>query len=212
MKDNYGLIKHAEMALKNNWGYVWGTFGQICDTNLLQQKCRQYPKEVGGKKIYILNNYMNKRVADCIGLIKAYIWEKNGKINYNPSEDLSADMAFNLAKEKGPISTMPEIKGLCVRFPGHVGIYIGKGEVIEAKGTYYGVIKTNLKERPWTHWYKHPHINYNSGNFVELLINGEDFKIKGQNINGRHYVELRALLEKLGYEVKWENKKVIIKG
>ena len=60
---------------------------------------------------------------------------------------MSADGAFEVAKEKGPIDTMPDIPGICVRYPGHMGIYIGNGEVIEARGTKYGVIKTKLKER-----------------------------------------------------------------
>ena len=38
--------------------------------------------------------------------------------------------------------------------PGHVGIYVGNGEVIEARGHLYGVVKTKLKDRPWTDWGK----------------------------------------------------------
>ena len=43
---------------------------------------------------------------------------------------------------------------------GHIGVYIGGGEVIEAMGTRYGVVKTQLAGRGWTHWLKIPGINY----------------------------------------------------
>jgi hypothetical protein len=35
---------------------------------------------------------------------------------------------------------------------GHVGLYIGNGKVIEARGADYGVVTTKLNERQWTHW------------------------------------------------------------
>ena len=43
---------------------------------------------------------------------------------------------------------------------GHVGIYIGNGYAIEAMGTRYGVVKTRVAARSWTHWLKIPYINY----------------------------------------------------
>lgn len=43
---------------------------------------------------------------------------------------------------------------------GHVGIYAGKGEVIEARGHEYGVVVTKLSERPWKNWGKCPFIEY----------------------------------------------------
>ena len=43
---------------------------------------------------------------------------------------------------------------------GHIGIYIGDGKVIEAMGTKYGVVETELAGRGWTHWLKVPYITY----------------------------------------------------
>ena len=36
----------------------------------------------------------------------------------------------------------------------------GNGEVIEAQGTAYGVVKTELNGRGWTKWLKIPNIKY----------------------------------------------------
>ena len=74
--------------------------------------------------------------------------------------DIGADSMYYNATEKGTINTIPEIPGLAVWFAGHIGIYIGDGLVIEAKGTKYGVVETNLTDGRWTHWLKIPYITY----------------------------------------------------
>ena len=38
MKTNIELVKHCEMALKEKWGYVWGTFGQVLTPTLFYEK------------------------------------------------------------------------------------------------------------------------------------------------------------------------------
>ena len=165
MKTNLGLVAYAKKALQEKWGYVWGTFGQVLTEQLLRQKIRQYPKEVGGYENFIRNNWLNKKTVDCVGLIKSYLWHYDGKIKYNPAQDKSADMMFDLAKDRGPISTLPEIPGLCLWKPGHIGIYTGYGQVIEAHGTKYGVIQTPIEgsgSTAWTHWLKCPYISYAS--------------------------------------------------
>lgn len=163
MLDNIGLVEHAKKALNENWGYVWGTFGQVLTYNLFQQKLNQYPIAVGKYKNFIKQNYINKRTVDCVGLIKSYIWNNNGKIIYNSQYDVSADGMYSKAIEKDNIENIPEIKGLCVWKKGHIGVYIGNGHVIEAHGTKYGVIQTPLKgdrATKWTHWLKCPYIEY----------------------------------------------------
>ena len=64
------------------------------------------------------------------------------------------------ATVKGDMSSMPDTPGLAVWHSGHIGVYIGGGEVIEAMGTKYGVVKTKLSERSWTAWLEIPYINY----------------------------------------------------
>ena len=44
--------------------------------------------------------------------------------------------------------------------PGHIGIYIGNGEIIEARGTRNGVIQSSIYDGVFTHWLKIPYINY----------------------------------------------------
>jgi hypothetical protein len=104
---------------------------------------------------------MGRKVADCVGLIKAFYWtDESGKFKYNPSTDVTADRLLELATEKGYIGTIPETPGVLVHKKGHVGIYIGNGKVIEARGTMQGVIQSNLSDLPWVAWSKCPYIQY----------------------------------------------------
>ena len=48
--------------------------------------------------------------------------------------DIGANQMYYNAKESGPISTIPDIPGLAVWHEGHIGVYIGNGQVIEAMG------------------------------------------------------------------------------
>ena len=163
-KNNLDLAQWAITAEKAGWGYVWGTYGRILTRSLFEMKLEQYPEDVGGYEEYIADNYIGKRTADCVGLIKGYSWydPQTESFGYavNGMPDLSANQIYDFAFEKGSIDTIPEIPGLLVWMDGHMGIYIGNGEVIEARGTYYGVVRTQLSRRGWQAWAKVPGITY----------------------------------------------------
>lgn len=163
MKSNKDLVKHVEMALAQKWGYVWGTFGMILTPTLFNQKLKQYPGGVGNHESFIRRTWLNRRTADCVGLIKSFIWWDGTNPRYNGSQDTSANGMYGRAKKKGPLSTIPEIPGICVWHKGHIGVYIGNGWVIEARGTTAGVIKSPLRgtgAARWSHWLECPFINY----------------------------------------------------
>lgn len=163
-KNNLDLAQWAIAAEKADWGYVWGTYGNILTRSLFEMKLEQYPEDVGRYEEYIADNYIGKRTADCVGLIKGYSWydPQTESFGYavNGMPDLSANQIYEYASEKGSIETIPEIPGLLVWMDGHVGVYIGNGEVIEAMGTHYGVVRTQLHRRNWQAWAKVPGITY----------------------------------------------------
>jgi uncharacterized protein YycO len=74
--------------------------------------------------------------------------------------DITADAMFDMASVKGTIGTIPEIPGLAVWHRGHIGIYIGGGQVVEAQNTHAGVIQTPLGQTGWTNWLRVPGISY----------------------------------------------------
>ena len=163
-KNNLDLVQWAKEAEKAHWGYVWGTFGEVLDEAKYLAKLSQYPNEVGKWSGFIKQHWIGGRTSDCVGLIKGYGWlnSETLEIEYNTNgmPDYGANQMYASATEKGSIDTIPEIPGLAVWHDGHIGIYIGGGEVIEAKGTQYGVVKTQLSSGRWTHWLKIPFINY----------------------------------------------------
>ncbi len=165
-KNSHDLVTYAEQAFENGWGYVWGTCGWILTDSMFQSKLNQYPDGVGKHKAFIKGNWLHGRTTDCVGLIKGYGWldPDTLEIGYgtNGMPDISADQMYKAAVVKGSMSTMPDTPGLAVWHKGHIGVYIGNGLVIEAMGTKYGVVKTELAARNWTAWLKIPYINYES--------------------------------------------------
>ncbi len=159
-----GLVTYAKAQLGNPYWY--GTFGQKATKSLLNDKTKQYPKHYTPKRMDKYKMQFGARVHDCVGLIKGYLWSNTptSSPKYNSSQDVSADGMLKRCKEQGKISDLPEIPGVLVFMKGHVGVYIGNGKVIEARGFNYGVVETALEDRKWTSWGKCPWIQYPSNN------------------------------------------------
>lgn len=170
---NTGLVALAKKALAEGWGYVNGTFGNILSETLMNQKCSQ-AGGVGEYNSYWRENYIKKfigkRVSDCYGLVKAYVWwtgeNKSPAYNSNGCTDRNQEGAYASAKEKGPLATLPEVPGVVLWMKGHVGIYIGNGEFIECAGCPVGTRKGTVKNgvitsgSKFTHWFKDNWIKY----------------------------------------------------
>lgn len=158
-KTNTGLVEYAKAQLGKP--YWWGTFGQTANAGLLAAKRQQYPG------YYTAGDFpaqYGQKVHDCVGLIKGYLWcdTPDSEPIYKPTQDVAVSGLYMACTESGSIGTMPDIPGVCVFMQnmGHVGVYIGNGEVIEAMGHAYGVVKTKLAGRGWALWGKPRWISY----------------------------------------------------
>ena len=164
--------------------YWYGSCVYKCSQSLLDRKTKQYPAHYtsGRMKRYKDDIAKKKVCADCVGGCKGYAWTNGGvgvlesigtsktfssKYGAHGCPDESANGMFSYAKSKGcawgDISTLPEIPGIALRFDGHVGYYVGNGYAVEWRGFNYGCVRTRVKDRPWTHWYKLPFIDYSEG-------------------------------------------------
>lgn len=159
-KTNTGLLAYAKAQVGKPYWY--GTFGQTASASLHISKKKQYPS------YYTATDFPSqygKRVHDCVGLIKGYLWSDNATAEpkYNQAQDVSAKGMYAAATTKGKIATFPGTAGQLV-FKGsaaskisHVGVYDGNGHVYEAKGHAYGVVKTAFKASEWQFWAQCPY-------------------------------------------------------
>lgn len=162
MKNNAGLVLYAKAQV--GLPYWYGTFGQTASPTLLNSKRKQYPSYY---KSTDFNTQYNKRVHDCVGLIKGYLWSDTttSKPKYNASQDVSAAGMYKNSTTKGDMYTFPAINGTLVYKKSgnrisHVGIYCVDGYVYEAKGHKFGVVKTPYKQTEWVLWSLCPYIEY----------------------------------------------------
>ena len=205
--------------------YWYGTCGYKATNSLLSRKTKQYPSHYASSRQarYRADIGAKSVVADCIGGAKGYAWTGGGqamldaigtdnsissKYGGNGCPDKGAGGMFTYAKSKGKawgaIDTLPEVVGLAVHKDGHVGYYVGNGEVVEWRGFAYGCVRTKLYDRSWLYWYELPFIDYGdaitSGDTapVELVLGCRLLK---KNMSGSDVKELQEALIQLGYEL-----------
>lgn len=153
-------MKNSELAVfcisKLGTPYIMGTNGKEFTQSMYNDLCKRNPAGwFTDKRKSGIKKWIGIPTTDCHGLIEWFVRTRTGA-----SYDTTADGAFTAAKVKGDIKTIPEMPGVCVRYKGHVGVYIGGGYAVEARGYDYGVCIKKLSGRGWTHWYHHPKIQY----------------------------------------------------
>lgn len=182
-----GLVAYAKAQLGKPYWY--GTFGQAASESLYKQKKKQYPA-------YYLWAYdrddAGKKVHDCVGLIKGYLWcDSNSDTApaYKSAQDVSANGMLSACTKNGKISTMPDVPGVLVFMNKHVGIYIGDGYVIEARGHAYGVVKTKLSARAWKNWGYCPYVTYEEEKKEEETVNVDSAKKYTKSLAGTYKIK-----------------------
>ena len=139
------LIRLFQQALDEKWGYIWGTRGQVWTQASQNRATRDMTVRYGQK-------WVGRRVADCSGLFVWAFRELGGDIYHG-----SNTMWKKYTTVKGTLTGTMTIKPGTAVFTvgddgvrGHVGLYIGNDICIEAKGTQYGVVTSNLSR--WDEW------------------------------------------------------------
>ena len=208
MKTGQGLAEYALAQLGRP--YWWGCFGQRADGALYAQKKKQYP---GYYTAADFQGQYGQKVHDCVGLIKGYLWcdSADGEPKYCGAQDVAVDGLYRKCSRKGGITTMPDTPGVCVFMAnmGHVGVYIGNGEVVEAMGHAYGVVKTKVAGRGWAYWGMPEWIDYGaekpSQPDTPTAIPREDdftlgFRILREGCVGDDVRALQLMLKARGYQ------------
>lgn len=147
--------------------YVWGGTGAKCTVRYRKARMAQYPGRADGirstcpalrqeKDVCVPGcKYIGKPAVDCAQLVR--ISCKAAGITL-PS-GASSQWKRGPWVGKGPIAEMP-MDRVCVVFREspvanpmvHVGLYLGDGTVVDARGSRYGVLRKPVTAYPWTHY------------------------------------------------------------
>ena len=132
-----GLIQHCKDKLGTP--YVYGAKGEVLTQAILDRLARENPGTYTSTYKAKVARYIGQRCTDCSGLISWYTGCIRGSYNYHDT-----------ATQRVGIDHMDEsMIGWALWKPGHIGVYIGDGYCIEAKGINYGTIKSRVTATPW---------------------------------------------------------------
>ena len=187
------LIAKFRYALENKWGYIWGTSGQLWTQQRQNDSSREMTVKYGSR-------WIGHYVADCSGLFR-WAYRQLGTDCAHGSNSI-----YNrYCKDKGRLRdgkkyvTNEALKPGTAVFTGvegdhgHIGLYVGGGLVIEAKGTQYGVVTSKVTESKWTFWGELAAVNYGEEGGEEPV------KTIRKGDKGAEVKELQEKLIRLGY-------------
>lgn len=152
-------------CLENAWGYIWGKCGILWTAarqKALEDKYKSDPAKYADYKMGALYGarWIGHFVADCANLLR-WCAKKSGDEKVHSGSNLiwDCDLSAKGALKDGKRTDGQELKPGTFVFTGdsydkhgHVGGYIGNGEVIEDAETKKGVIKSKITDKKWTWW------------------------------------------------------------
>lgn len=165
---NYGKGDHSSMAEKIKaadlvayarravgGGYCYGASGQTCSLKQREIWAKDNPS-AEENLLGICAKWDGMKVWDCSGLFRG-AWRE--LLEYRSG---GATTIFNKwTSETGKIDTMPNIPGIALfrantanpSTKEHIGLYVGGGLVVDARGSSAGVVIGTLASYGrWTHW------------------------------------------------------------
>lgn len=179
------LIAKFLYALANVWGYILGTAGILWTADKQAATDNEMAQQYGEK-------WIGHYVADCSGL---FVWafKQLGRSIYHGSNTI-----WNkYLTDKGRLNSGQRSDGKPLR-PGtavfltngddrhHIGLYIGNGEVIEAKGTAYGVVKSGIDH--WDEWGELKNVDY----YEEIVPDEEPLYLATVRADNGYPVRMRT--------------------
>lgn len=169
--------------------------------------------------IYKLGKFMNVKdgkfiLCDCSGLIKGILWGypgKTGKYLSNGVPDINANTMISRYCQDVSTDFSVIIPGELVWMSGHIGVYIGDGNVIESSPRWEnGIQITRLSQRTWIKHGKFRYIDYNT------IVSKSIDEIAKEVINGKwgNGSQRKERLTGAGYDYKEVQAKVneMLKG
>ncbi|MCL1963460.1 MAG: C40 family peptidase [Firmicutes bacterium] len=160
--------------------YWYGCSGEEPTAALLESKIRQFPGIWTPARIEKARGEIGKcrHVLDCVGLVrKAAGKERDRDALYTNAEGLRQK------SNPQPIATLPENPGVCLFIrsrngkPGHVGVYIGNGRVVESYN-FRQCADRPISAQKWEQWGRIPWVDYGQEKPVRGIQIGDRVRIK----------------------------------
>lgn len=195
------LIEYLQIPLREAWGYIWGKYGQMWTEGLQAQMERTTAQKYATARQYG-SRWIGHRVADCSGLVRWVMLQFGVKVAHS-----SNALWMGYCTKQGKLVDGQRADGyeLC---PGsavflcdksgnrhHVGMYMGDGICIEAKGTRYGVVTSPLSH--WDEWGELKEVEYFSEKERDPMRPTLRKGDRGEDVK-----RLQTMLNQYGYELK----------
>lgn len=121
--------------------------------------------------------------VDCSGLIYSYAGGHR-----------TGDAQLYNSSYIGYVSNgVPRIHGLGLWKPGHVGVYVGDGMAVDARGSNYGVCYESVYTHGWTKYFKVPGVSYPTTGWV--TVNGSKYYYE----DGQYVVNTTKTIDGVSY-------------
>ncbi len=165
------IVALFQKALSEKWGYIYGQAGSLWTATRQKAATREQTVKWGSK-------WIGHYVSDCSGLF-SWAFKKLGGYMYHGSNTMYRKyMTTKGALVKGKRDDGKELKPGTAVFKvngtnyHHVGLYIGNGTVIEAKGTYYGVVTSAVST--WHAWGEMKGVDYGDASDPDSVTPADD--------------------------------------
>jgi len=155
------FVKQCMIPYNDNWGYIYGTWGSLWTEKKQKAATRPQTVKYGSR-------WIGHMVTDCSGLPRWALWQLGDKTLLHHAYYQYTDCCKNkgLLIDGARADGKPIKRGTAVFLKGsgekiqHVGVYVGDGNCVEAKGTQYGVVMSKLSH--WDYWGEYKAVDYSA--------------------------------------------------
>ena len=150
----HGLYEYLDMMLRDKWGYIYGTAGEMW-TQVKQDRVENEMAQRFGAQ------WIGHMVTDCSG-VRVYIWRKYGlRIPHGSSSMVRQGYIVDCGPDPHPGWAALVDKTPDTPDNDHIGIVGADGvTVYESKGTRYGFVTSKVTDKKWTKFGRFRDVDY----------------------------------------------------
>lgn len=202
------LIAKFQFALDSKFGYIWGT-AVVMWTEAKQRDLEKTTDDDRAQGRMYGSKWIGHYVADCSGLF-TWAFRELGSTMYHGSDTMYRKWCtdhgqLSKGKRTDGKNLLPGSAVFCWNGTkySHVGLYIGKGEVIEAAGTQQGVIKSSVTNTKWKYWGELKDTDFSDvpDDPQPEPTPGQDRPTLRRGSKGEYVILLQTMLVNLGYDI-----------